>query len=189
MNFALGIPGTVGGGIIMNAGTSHGSMENVLKSIDVLLPSGHTRRIKREALDFNYRKLSWIPELTDGHFDQTVILDGRFRLCPSDPEALKKTAREILRTRKQRQPIGWPSAGCFFKNPVSGESAGQLIEMAGLKGKSFGGAEISSKHANFFINRHNASAADFLTLMDLAEKAVLDRFDVHLEREVKIVGS
>jgi UDP-N-acetylmuramate dehydrogenase len=189
MNFALGIPGTVGGGIIMNAGTSHGSMENVLKSIDVLLPSGHTRRIKREALDFNYRKLSWIPELTDGHFDQTVILDGRFRLCPSDPEALKKTAREILRTRKQRQPIGWPSAGCFFKNPVSGESAGQLIEMAGLKGKSFGGAEISSKHANFFINRHNASAADFLTLMDLAEKAVLEKFDVHLEREVKIVGS
>jgi UDP-N-acetylmuramate dehydrogenase len=189
MNFALGIPGTVGGGIIMNAGTSHGSMENVLKSIDVLLPSGHTRRIKRETLDFNYRKLSWIPELTDGHFDQTVILDGRFRLCPSDPEALKKTAREILRTRKQRQPIGWPSAGCFFKNPVSGESAGQLIEMAGLKGKSFGGAEISSKHANFFINRHNASAADFLTLMDLAEKAVLDKFDVHLEREVKIVGS
>jgi len=189
MNFALGIPGTVGGGIIMNAGTSHGSMENVLKSIDVLLPSGHTHRIKREALDFNYRKLSWIPELTDGHFDQTVILDGRFRLCPSDPEALKKTAREILRTRKQRQPIGWPSAGCFFKNPASGDTAGQLIEMAGLKGKSVGGAKISSKHANFFINRHNASAADFLTLMDLAEKAVLEKFDVHLEREVKIVGS
>ncbi len=189
MNFALGIPGTVGGGIIMNAGTSHGSMENVLKSIDVLLPEGHTRRIKKEALDFDYRKLSWIPELTDGYLDQTVILDGRFRLCPSDPVALKKTAREIIRTRKQRQPIGWPSAGCFFKNPVSGETAGQLIEMAGLKGKSVGGAEISSKHANFFINRYNASAADFLMLMDLAEKAVLEKFDVHLEREVKIVGA
>lgn len=189
MNFALGIPGTVGGGIIMNAGTSHGSMENVLKSIDVLLPAGNTRRIKKEALDFDYRKLSWIPELTDGHLDQTVILDGRFRLCPSDPVALKKTAREIIRTRKQRQPIGWPSAGCFFKNPVSGETAGQLIEMAGLKGKSVGGAEISSKHANFFINRYNASAADFLMLMDLAEKAVLEKFDVHLEREVKIVGA
>jgi len=189
MNFALGIPGTVGGGIIMNAGTSHGSMENVLKSIDVLLPEGHTRRIKKEALDFDYRKISWIPELTDGHLDQAIILDGRFRLCPSDPEALKKTAREIIRTRTQRQPIGWPSAGCFFKNPVSGETAGQLIEMAGLKGKSVGGAEISSKHANFFINRHNASAADFLMLMDLAEKAVLEKFDVHLEREVKIVGA
>jgi UDP-N-acetylmuramate dehydrogenase len=189
MNFALGIPGTVGGGIVMNAGTSHGSMENVLKSINVLLPTGHTRRIKKEALDFDYRKLSWSPELTDGHRDQTVILDGRFCLCPSDPEALKKTAREIIRARKQRQPIGLPSAGCFFKNPASGEIAGQLIEMAGLKGKSVGGAEISSKHANFFINRHKASAADFLALMDLAEKVVLEKFNVHLEREVKVVGA
>lgn len=189
MNFALGIPGTVGGGIIMNAGTSHGSMENVLKSINVLLPTGDTRRIKKEALDFDYRKLSWRPELTDGHRDQTVILDGRFCLCPSDPEVLKKTARKIIRTRKQGQPTGWPSAGCFFKNPTSGEAAGQLIEMAGLKGKSIGGAEISSKHANFFINRHKASAADFLALMDLAQEAVFEKFNVHLEREVKVVGT
>lgn len=189
MNFALGIPGTVGGGIMMNAGTSHGSMENVLKSINVLLPTGDTRRIKKEALDFDYRKLSWSPELTDGHRDQTVILDGRFCLCPSDPEALKKTAREIIRTRTKRQPIGLPSAGCFFKNPASGETAGKLIEMAGLKGKSVGGAKISSKHANFFINRHKASAADFLALINLAEKVVLEKFNVHLEREVKVVGA
>ena len=189
MNFALGIPGTVGGGIIMNAGTSYGSMENVLESINVLLPTGHTRRIKKIELDFDYRRLSWRPELTDGHRDQTVILDGQFRLRPSDPEALKKTARQIIRTRKQRQPIGWPSAGCFFKNPASGETAGQLIEMAGLKGKSVGGAEISSKHANFFINRHNASAADFLALMDITEEVVLKKFNVHLEREVKVVGA
>ena len=189
MNFALGIPGTVGGGIIMNAGTAHGSMENVLESINVLLPTGHTCRIKKEALDFDYRKLSWRPELTDGYRNQTVILDGRFCLCPSDPEALKKTAREILKTRKQRQPIGLPSAGCFFKNPASGETAGKLIEMAGLKGKSVGDAQISLKHANFFINRHNASAADFLTLMDLVQKVVLEKFNVHLEGEVKIVGA
>jgi len=189
MNFALGIPGTVGGGIIMNAGTSHGSMENVLQSIDVLLPTGDTRTIKKEALNFAYRKVSWRPELTGGHRDQTVILDGRFCFYPSDPEALKRTAREIMRTRKKRQPIGWPSAGCFYKNPVSGETAGRLIELAGLKGKSVGGAEISSKHANFFINRSNASAADFLALMDLAEKVVLKKFNVHLEREVKIVGA
>jgi UDP-N-acetylmuramate dehydrogenase len=189
MNFALGIPGTIGGGIIMNAGTSHGSMENVLKSINVLLPTGHTRRIKKEALDFNYRKLSWRPELTDGYRDQTVILNGRFCLCPSDSETLRKTAREIIRARKQRQPIGLPSAGCFFKNPASGETAGKLIEMADLKGKSVGGAEISSKHANFFINRHKASAADFLALMDLSEKVVLKKFNIHLEREVKVVGA
>jgi UDP-N-acetylmuramate dehydrogenase len=189
MNFALGIPGTVGGGIVMNAGTSHGSMENVLKTINVLLPTGEIRRIKKESLDFGYRKLSWNPELTDGYRDQTVILDGQFCLWHSDPELLKKTAREIIRTRKKRQPIGWPSAGCFFKNPASGETAGQLIEMAGLKGKSVGGAQISSKHANFFINRRKASATDFLELMDLVRKAVLEKFNIHLESEVKIVGA
>jgi UDP-N-acetylmuramate dehydrogenase len=82
-----------------------------------------------------------------------------------------------------------PSAGCFFKNPASGPPAGQLIEMAGLKGKSVGGAEISSKHANFFINRCNASAADFLALIDLTEDVVSRKFNIHLEREVKVVGT
>ncbi len=189
MNFALGIPGTVGGGIMMNAGTFHGSMENVLESIDVLLPTGRTRSIKREDLDFTYRKLSWRPELTNGHRDQTLILGGSFCLCPSDPEKLKKAARKIVKARNKNQPVGLPSAGCFFKNPISGKTAGQLIEMAGLKGKSIGGAEISSKHANFFINRYEASADDFLALMNLTEEVVLKKFNIQLEREVKIVGA
>ena len=85
--------------------------------------------------------------------------------------------------------MGWQSAGCFFKNPSSGKTAGQLIEMAGLKGKTIGGAEISSKHANFFINRHNASAADFLALMALTEETVSNKFNIDLKREVKIVGT
>ncbi len=189
MNFALGIPGTVGGGIMMNAGTSHGAMENVLESITVLLPTGRTRRIRREQLDFSYRTLSWNSELTEGHYAQTVILDGCFRLRPSDSEKLKKEARKILKARWKKQPMSWPSAGCFFKNPSSGKTAGQLIEMAGLKGKSIGGAEISSKHANFFINRHNASAADFLALMALTEETVSNKFNIDLKREVKIVGT
>lgn len=189
MNFALGIPGTVGGGIMMNAGTFHGSMGNVVESIDVLLPTGHTRRIKRENLDFGYRKLSWRPELTNGHRSQMLVLGGRFRLSPSDPEKLKKAAREIVSARKKNQPVGLASAGCFFKNPVSGKTAGQLIEMAGLKGKSIGGAEISSRHANFFINRTNASADDFLALMNLAEEMVFKKFNIQLEREVKVVGA
>jgi UDP-N-acetylmuramate dehydrogenase len=189
MNFSLGIPGTVGGGIIMNAGTSHGSMDSVLRSIDVLLPTGQPFRIERKALDFSYRKLSWGPKLTDGHGDQTIILNGRFSFYPSDPVKLKKAAREIIKARHRKQPIGLPSAGCFFKNPASGPPAGQLIEMAGLKGKSVGGAEISSKHANFFINRCNASAADFLALIDLTEDVVSRKFNIHLEREVKVVGT
>ena len=189
MNFSLGIPGTVGGGIVMNAGTSYGSMENVLRSIDVLLPAGQPLRIHREALDFAYRKLSWSPKLTDGPGGQTIILKGRFSFCPSDPEKLKKSAREIIKARRGKQPIGLPSAGCIFKNPASGPTAGALIELSDLKGKSIGGAEISSKHANFFINRRNASAADFLALMEMTEDTVLKKFNIHLEREVKVVGT
>ncbi len=189
MNFAIGIPGTVGGGIMMNAGTSYGSVESVLESLNILLPTGQTLRIRKEKLDFAYRRLSLNKEQTYVHGGQLVILDGCFRLHPSDPEKLKKEARKILKTRRQRQPIGLPSAGCFFKNPVSEKTAGELIELAGLKGKSIGGAEISSKHANFLINRHKASAADFLALMELVEDAVLKMFDIDLKREVKVVGS
>ncbi len=189
MNFALGIPGSVGGGIMMNAGTSYGFMEDVLQSINILLPTGEVRNIKKKNLDFAYRKLSWNKEDIEGHPGQQIILDGRFRLSPSDPEKLKKEARKILETRWQKQPKGLPSAGCFFKNPVSGKTAGELIEMAGLKGKSMGGAKISTKHANFIVNHHNACADDFLKLMELVEETVLKKFNINLEREVKVVGS
>ena len=189
MNFAIGIPGTVGGGIMMNAGTSYGSMESVLESINILLPTGQVCKIKKEKLNFAYRKLSWNKEQMDVNRGQQIVLDGCFRLHPSDPEKLKKEAKKILETRRQRQPTSLPSAGCFFKNPASGKTAGELIEAAGLKGKSIGGAKISSKHANFIINHHKASAADFLALMELVEEAVLKMFDIDLKREVKVVGS
>lgn len=189
MNFAVGIPGTVGGGIMMNAGTSYGSMESVVESIKILQPTGQTQRIKREKLNFSYRKLSWNEGRTDIFKGQSVVLDGCFRFRPSDPKKLKKEARAILKTRREKHPIGIPSAGCFYKNPESGKTAGELIELAGLKGKSIGGAEISQKHANFIINRHKASASDFLALMELVEKTVSKMFNVDLKREVKIVGT
>ena len=189
MNFAIGIPGTVGGGIMMNAGTSYGSMESVLESINILLPTGQVHKIKKEKLNFAYRKLSWNKEQIDVNRGQQIVLDGCFRLHPSDPEKLKKEAKKILETRRQRQPTSLPSAGCFFKNPASGKTAGELIEAAGLKGKSIGGAKISSKHANFIINHHKASAADFLALMELVEETVLKMFNIDLKREVKVVGS
>jgi UDP-N-acetylmuramate dehydrogenase len=189
MNFALGIPGTVGGGIIMNAGTSHGCMENVLDSITVLQPTGQTRRIDKEKLDFSYRSLSWLRADNQVNAGQSIILDGRFRLKPSDPDQLKKEAGAILKKRRKSQPMDLPSAGCFFKNPAAGKSAGELIELAGLKGKSIGGAEISTVHANFIINRGSASAADCLALMELVQATVSEKFNVDLEPEVKIVGS
>lgn len=188
INFAVGIPGTIGGGIMMNAGTAYGAMESALESINVLLPTGRSRRIKREKLNFSYRNLSLNNEKIDSCQGQPIVLDGCFCLRPSDPEKLKKEAQAILKTRKERQPTGLPSAGCFYKNPVSGKTAGELIELAGLKGKSIGGAEISSKHANFIVNRQRASAADFLALMELVEETVSKMFNIDLEREVKIVG-
>jgi UDP-N-acetylmuramate dehydrogenase len=188
INFAVGIPGTIGGGIMMNAGTAHGAMESALESINVLLPTGRSHKIKREKLNFSYRNLTLNNERIDSYQGHPIVLDGCFCLRPSDPEKLKKEAQAILKTRKDRQPTGLPSAGCFYKNPVYGKTAGELIELAGLKGKSIGGAEISSKHANFIVNRQRASAADFLALMELVEETVSKMFDIDLEREVKIVG-
>ena len=189
MNFAIGIPGTVGGGIMMNAGTSRGTMERVVESINLLLPEGQTLRIKREKLDFSYRKLTWGEGRNDILQGQPLVLDGCFRLHSSHPEKLKKEAQAILKTRREKHPNGKPSAGCFFKNPASGKTAGELIELAGLKGKSIGGAEISQKHGNFIINRHKAKASDFLALMELVEETISKMFNIDLEREVKTVGT
>ena len=188
MNFALGIPGTVGGAVIMNAGTAYGSMAEVIDSIKVLLPTGQTKIILRQNLCFDYRKLSWDMKITDIDNRQPIILNGCFSLRPSDPQRLKKRAVEILKARKKRQPSGFPSAGCFFKNPAFGKTAGELIDLVGLKGKSIKGAKISSKHANFILNKGNASAADMLALMELVQEKVSKIFNIELESEITIVG-
>jgi len=188
MNFAIGIPGTVGGGIMMNAGTARGSIKDVLDSIKILLPVGHTKIIMRENLNFDYRKLSLKDEVKEVNQGLPIILGACFCLHPSEPQKLQRDAEKILKARKARQPSGLPSAGCFFKNPLSGKTAGELIELAGLKGKSIGGAEISLKHANFIINWNGASAADILALIELVQETVSKKFKINLESEVKIVG-
>lgn len=189
LNFAFGIPGTVGGGIMMNAGTSYGSIENVLRGITVLTATGETKVIGRESLEFGYRSLAWARLAEEAEKGQPIVISGDFTLSESDPRALKEEAQSILRDREQKQPIHQPSAGCVFKNPVSGKPAGELIERAGLKGKQIGGAEVSQQHANFFINRGHASANDFLTLIAVVQDAVSTAFGVDLETEVTIVGS
>ena len=189
MNFAMGIPGTVGGGIKMNAGTAYGSVAGVLESVKVLLPGGQTKRIPREHLNFAYRKLILVNGEKEIDPAPPVILDGCFCLQPADPRRLQKEAREILSTRKKTQPINYASAGCFFKNPPGGKTAGELIELAGLKKEKIGGAEISSKHANFFINTGKASAADIIALKELVQETVERIFNITLEPEVQIVGS
>jgi UDP-N-acetylmuramate dehydrogenase len=188
INFALGIPGTVGGAIMMNAGTSYGSVSDILDSVNVMISSGAMLKITKDEMAFSYRKLSWNKNLTDQYEGEPIIIDGCFRLCRSDPALLKKEAGRILKKRRENQPAEMPSAGCFFKNPPAGKTAGQLIDMAGLKGTRIGGAEISAKHANFIVNTGKASASDIFELMQLVQKKVFDRFNINLEPEVKIVG-
>lgn len=187
LNFAQGIPGTVGGAIIMNAGTAGGCMAGVLASVRILGGDGRIRRLTREQLDFEYRRLVISTgKRTAG--TPPVVLAGRFTLVASDPAVLQAEARRLLAARKRQQPVHLACAGCFFKNPPSGRSAGQLIDAAGLKGKRIGGAEISPVHANFIVNRQHASAADILALMACARETVERRFNIRLEPEVKIVG-
>ena len=142
----------------------------------------------KENINFAYRKLTLKNEVKEINQSKLIILGACFCLQLSESEKLQKDAEEILQSRNEKQPWGMPSAGCFFKNPLSGKTAGELIELVGLKGKTIGGAEISRKHANFIINRNRASAADVLALIALIQEEVSRKFNIDLETEVKIVG-
>jgi len=187
-NFAQGIPGTIGGGIHMNAGTDLGQMGDILKGVSVMHPEGQIRAHGEEDLRFGYRSFSlgsrdWTPE-----GNQPILLSGTFALTAAEPQDLRHEARSIIEDRWRKQPLGHPSAGSFFKNPQGEKPAGALIEMAGLKGRRIGGAAVSEKHANFLINTGSATAADFLALMETVQETVASRFAVDLDVEVTIVG-
>lgn len=189
MNFAVGIPGTVGGGIAMNAGTRAGAMDRVIGSVKILLPDGRILDLNRTQLRFGYRELVWNGHSIRDMADAPVILEGDFILSAGDPEALKTEAKKMLEDRLNHQPVSQPSAGCFFKNPESGEPAGKLIDRAGLKNARVGGAMVSPRHANFIVNTGRASTSDVLELMRMIQEKVAARFDVNLIPEVKIVGT
>jgi UDP-N-acetylmuramate dehydrogenase len=189
MEFAVGIPGSVGGAIAMNAGTAAGSMADILEAVTVLTPAGRLRQLAAGALSFGYRCLTLPQEpAAESHGRQTVILAGQFRLHASDPAKLKSRARQLVRARRRQQPLARPSAGSFFKNPPNGKSAGYLIDAAGLKGRRVGDAAVSHRHANFIVNRGRATADDVLALMEQIQRRVYARFGVWLEPEVVIVG-
>ncbi len=189
MNFALGIYGTIGGATMMNAGTRHGCVADVLDSIQLLTPADEIVQFNRDQLRFGYRKLFWPQARGEQAEAPPIILASTFRFDIDDTKTLRKQARAIIKARKRTQPLGIPSAGCIFKNPVDGPSAGELIDRAGLKGKRIGGAEISTKHANFIVNRHNAAAADILELIKLVQQTLKSKNGIELEPEVKIVGT
>ena len=187
LNFAIGIPGSVGGAIMMNAGTAEGEIQNVLSRATILFPDGRMETLSDNVLEFGYRGLK-LPGIHNP-LQPPVIVDGSFQLVPASSGDLAAEADALLKRRGERQPKGGASAGCFFKNPENGAPAGALIEQAGMKGAKFGGAQVSETHANFILNRHNATAEDILQLMEKVQRAVYAKFQVELQPEVRIVGN
>jgi UDP-N-acetylmuramate dehydrogenase len=177
--FLAGIPGTVGGGLAMNAGSWGQEMKDVISEVTILTGRGIIEKREREVLPFVYRGL----ELNAGE----IILNATLSLKFSKSALIREKVILNMKHRKERFPFDMPSAGSIFKNP-EGDYAGRLIEAVGLKGKTVGGAMISSKHANVIVNKDKASSADILSLMDLAVGKVKEMFDIQLLPEIKVVG-
>lgn len=179
LEFAEGIPGTVGGGLLMNAGAFGGEIGDVVETIEAVSEDGEALALPRATLDFRYRKLE-LPRAT-------VLTAVRLRLRRGDPAVLAAKVADAKAKRDRRQPKGRPNAGSIFKNP-KGAYAGTLIEAVGLKGARLGGAMVSERHANFIVNLGGARASDVKGLIDLARRAVRLRHGIDLEPEVKLVG-
>jgi len=181
LEFAAGIPGSVGGWLAMNAGIGAREMVDVVREIEVLSPTGRRRRhLGRERLRFAYRALR-------GPAPGSALISALVAVTPTRPEAVRGEVERLLARRAATQPLHVPSCGSIFKNPP-GEFAGQLIERAGLKGERRGGAEISTIHANFIANRGGATAADVLALVELARERIRAASGVGLVPEVRILG-
>ncbi|MEW6267864.1 MAG: UDP-N-acetylmuramate dehydrogenase [Thermodesulfobacteriota bacterium] len=179
LEFGEGIPGTVGGGVLMNAGAFGGEIANVVEALRGVSGAGERRRLVRDELPFAYRKLDLPPGF--------VVTALEMRLTRGEPAAIAARVADAKRKRGRRQPLGLPNAGSVFKNPP-GDFAGRLIELCGLKGRAIGGAQVSPQHANFIVNTGNARAADVRALMDEIRDTVWQRCGVRLEPEVRLVG-
>jgi UDP-N-acetylmuramate dehydrogenase len=182
LEWATTIPGTVGGAIVGNAGAFGGDVSLALRMADILQRPDHREHWSVERLEYGYRA-SWLKR----HPGEAVVLSGTFGLQTADPEMVRRRVAEFGAQRRRTQPRG-ASWGSMFKNPP-GDHAGRLIEAAGLKGARQGAAEISSVHANFFINRGGAAAADVWTLIERARQEVLRQAGVDLELEIERLGA
>ena len=179
--FASGIPGSIGGAVFMNAGAYGGEMKDIVESVNLVSRDGRIlRTVSGAEMDFSYRH-SILQET--GEVAVSVVL----RLSKGDSAEISDTMRELTRRRNEKQPVQYPSAGSFFKRP-EGFFAGKLIQDAGLKGISVGGAQVSELHSGFIVNRGGATATDIIDLMHLVQNTVFDQFGVQLEPEVRIIG-
>ena len=178
--FAAGIPGSLGGAVMMNAGAYGGEMKQVVRTVDVLYPGKEVRTYSGEEMEFGYRTSRLKRE--DG-----IVLAAAIELAPGDKQAITDRITELAQQRKDKQPLEFASAGSTFKRP-EGYFAGKLIQDAGLKGFRVGDAQVSEKHAGFVINRGNASAAQIRKLIEEVQRIVLEDAGVQLEREVIFLG-
>lgn len=179
MEGLAGIPGSVGGAIAGNAGSFGCEIKDVVKSVNLLIPDGDIRELSASDMGFQYRsaKIS----------SDSIILSATLSLKKDEPVEIKKRFTEFINEKKSKQPVSKPSAGCVFKNPKD-IAAGRLIDDAGCKGMRVGDIEVSSMHANFFINTGKGTSDDFLRLMDIVNKKVKDKFGIVLEPEIRIIG-
>ena len=188
LEFAVGIPGTVGGAVVMNAGAHGYAMSGIITGVTVMNIKGRLQKYSKNDLEFGYRR----SKLQNG---KTIVLSVEMKLENGDVEKIKKRMYEFMEWRKKNQPsylredgnLNVPSAGSIFKNPKNA-SAGKLIDMAGFKGMKLGDAKISEKRANFIVNLRNATAYDVLSLMNIVQKGILEKYDIELELEIRFIG-
>ena len=178
--FACGIPGSVGGAMAMNAGAYGGEIQDVILQSTVLTGSGELLVLSKEELELGYRKSIIAKE---GYY----VLSSDFTLVKGDQEAIDAKVADLTFQRESKQPLEFPSAGSVFKRPP-GYFAGKLIQDCGLQGKGHGGAEVSTKHAGFIVNKNKATASDYIETIEMVKTEVKKTFGVELELEVKIVG-
>ena len=181
LEFAAGIPGSVGGAVVMNAGAYGGEMKDVLQSVKVLTEEGELLSLAAAELELGYRH-SCVPER------KYIVVEATMELSAKPEEEIRACMAELRAKRIEKQPLEYPSAGSTFKRP-EGYFAGKLIMDAGLRGYTVGGAQVSEKHCGFVINKGGATAADVRQLMQDVHDRVKEQFDVELEPEVKMIGS
>lgn len=178
LEWAAGIPGTVAGCVVMNAGTRLGEMKDSVKAVRMVSPNGVLIDRPAEAIEFGYRRATLPPG---------VVVGVWLQLKPGVRADIEKVVKDYLHYRRDTQPLTLPSAGCVFKNPPN-DSAGRVVEAAGLKGTSVGDAQVSIKHANFIVNQGHASAADVLSLIKKVRARIARKTGIKLELELKVVG-
>jgi UDP-N-acetylmuramate dehydrogenase len=178
LEWSAGIPGTVGGCLVMNAGTRLGEMKDAVKAVRLVRTSGAVEDLQASCVRFTYRK---------AHLPKGIVAGVWMQLMPGQKDRIQAVVKDYLRYRKDTQPLTLANAGCAFKNPRP-HSAGQVIEAAGLKGFRIGDAQVSEKHANFIVNRGDARSADVIRLIRHIRRRVREKTGIALELELKIVG-